>query len=165
MSNLTRFGVSIESNLVDAFDKLSKIKGFANRSDALRQCMRNALQQEASQDPHTTVSGVLSVIYDHHNSDLPKKLTAMQHEVHEIVMTSIHIHLDLHHCLEVMILKGQNDKVQDLANKLSTVRGVLQANLAITCIESLTSTAIDHTDLKYSSIEHNHHNKTHKHKK
>lgn len=159
MSNLTRFGVSIESNLVDAFDKLSKLKGFANRSDALRQCMRNALQQEASQNPNTTVSGVLSVIYDHHNSDLPKKLTAMQHEVHEIVMTSMHVHLDLHHCLEVMILKGQNNKVQDLANKLSTVRGVLQANLAITSIESLSSTALEHTEDTHNKQTHNHEKK------
>ncbi len=153
MSNLTRFGVSIESNLVEAFDALSKIKGFANRSDALRQCMRNALQEEASQNPQAIVSGVLSVIYDHHNSDLPKKLTALQHEVHELVMTSMHVHLDLYHCLEVMILKGQNQKVQELADKLSTVRGVLQANLAITSLDSLNSTAYEHT----------HNNEQHKH--
>lgn len=86
MSEITRFGVSIETALVEAFDTLSKEKGFANRSDALRQCMRNALQEEANTNPDANVSGVLSVIYDHHNSDLSKKLTGLQHEVHEIVM-------------------------------------------------------------------------------
>lgn len=147
MSNITRFGVSIESSLVESFDALSRKKGFANRSDALRQCMRNALQEEANTDPNIEVSGVLSVIYDHHNSDLSKKLTGMQHEVHEIVMTSLHVHLDLHHCLEVMILKGKNAKVQELADKLSTTRGVLKANLAITSIETLAASShhSDHT--------------------
>lgn len=144
MSDITRFGVSIESALVEAFDALSKKKGFANRSDALRQCMRNALQEEANEAPNAQVSGVLSIIYDHHNSDLSKKLTSLQHEVHEIVMTSLHVHLDLHHCLEVMILKGQNDTVQKLADKLSTTRGVLKANLAITSIDTLASSCHNH---------------------
>lgn len=144
MSDITRFGVSIESALVEAFDALSRKKGFANRSDALRQCMRNALQEEANTNPKAQVSGVLSVIYDHHNSDLSKKLTSLQHEVHETVMTSLHVHLDLHHCLEVMILKGQNDTVQQLADKLSTTRGVLKANLAITSIDTLASSCHNH---------------------
>lgn len=144
MSDITRFGVSIESALVEAFDALSRKKGFANRSDALRQCMRNALQEEANTNPKSQVSGVLSVIYDHHNSDLSKKLTSLQHEVHETVMTSLHVHLDLHHCLEVMILKGQNDTVQQLADKLSTTRGVLKANLAITSIDTLASSCHNH---------------------
>lgn len=148
MSDITRFGVSIESALVEAFDALSRKKGFANRSDALRQCMRNALQEDANTNPKAQVSGVLSVIYDHHNSDLSKKLTGMQHEVHEIVMTSLHVHLDLHHCLEVMILKGQNKKVQELADKLSSTRGVLKANLAITSIDTLANSCHNH--------EHNH---------
>ena len=97
MSDITRFGVSIESNLVEAFDALSKKKGFANRSDALRQCMRNALQEEANADPNTNVSGVLTIIYDHHNSDLSKKLTSMQHAVHDVAHTC-HTHGDDKHC-------------------------------------------------------------------
>ncbi len=155
MSEITRFGVSIETALVEAFDTLSKEKGFANRSDALRQCMRNALQEEANTNPDANVSGVLSVIYDHHNSDLSKKLTGLQHEVHEIVMTSLHVHLDLHHCLEVMILKGRNCKVQELADKLSTARGVLKANLAITSIDTLANSCHTH-DKHCHTDKHNH---------
>lgn len=144
MSDITRFGVSIESPLVEAFDAWSKKKGFANRSDALRQCMRNALQEDAVSDPHAHVSGVLSIIYDHHNSDLSKKLTSMQHEVHEVVKTNLHVHLDLHHCLEVMILNGKNAVVQELADKLASTRGILKANLAITSIDTLVSSCHSH---------------------
>lgn len=157
MSDITRFGVSIESPLVEAFDAWSKKKGFANRSDALRQCMRNALQEESNSNPDAKVSGVLSIIYDHHNSDLSKKLTSMQHEVHEIVMTNLHVHLDLHHCLEVMILKGKNAVVQELADKLASARGILQAHLAITSIDTLAASCHGHTNEGEHTHTHNHH--------
>lgn len=170
MSDITRFGVSIESPLVEAFDAWSKKKGFANRSDALRQCMRNALQEEANANPHAQVSGVLSIIYDHHNSDLSKKLTTMQHEVHEVVKTNLHVHLDLHHCLEVMILNGENVVVQELADKLASTRGILKANLAITSIDTLVSSCHshehddEHTQGHDDHIhEHAHNHSDHKH--
>lgn len=166
MSDITRFGVSIESHLVEAFDALSKKKGFANRSDALRQCMRNALQEEANADPESNVSGVLSIIYDHHNSDLSKKLTSMQHAVHEVVMTNLHVHLDLHHCLEVMILKGKNHVVQELADKLASTRGILKSNLAITSIDTLAHTCHSHDEDEHSHNGHDHaheHNHEHNH--
>ncbi len=166
MSDITRFGVSIESHLVEAFDALSKKKGFANRSDALRQCMRNALQEEANADPESNVSGVLSIIYDHHNSDLSKKLTSMQHAVHEVVMTNLHVHLDLHHCLEVMILKGKNHVVQELADKLASTRGILKSNLAITSIDTLAHTCHSHDEDEHSHSGHDHaheHNYEHNH--
>lgn len=161
MSDITRFGVSIESALVEAFDAWSKKKGFANRSDALRQCMRNALQEEANSNPLAHVSGVLSIIYDHHNSELSKKLTSMQHEVHEVVKTNLHVHLDLHHCLEVMILNGENRVVQELADKLASTRGILQANLAITSIDTLASSC--HNDHTHEHSEHTHKSNDHKH--
>lgn len=172
MSEITRFGVSIESPLVEAFDAWSKKKGFANRSEAFRQCMRNALQEENNNNPDANVSGVLSIIYDHHNSDLSKKLTSMQHEVHEIVMTNLHVHLDLHHCLEVMILKGKNAVVQELADKLASTRGILQAHLAITSIDTLAVSCHAHSkgeEHSYCQTEqthkhsHTHKNNTHSH--
>lgn len=156
MSDITRFGVSIESSLVEAFDALSKKKGFANRSDALRQCMRNALQEEANADPNTNVSGVLTIIYDHHNSDLSKKLTSMQHAVHDVVMSNLHVHLDLHHCLEVMILKGKNHVVQELADKLASTKGILKSNLAIASIDTLAHTCHTHSDNNHSHDNHEH---------
>ena len=162
MSDITRFGVSIESNLVEAFDALSKKKGFGNRSDALRQCMRNALQEEANADPNTNVSGVLTIIYDHHNSDLSKKLTSMQHAVHDVVMSNLHVHLDLHHCLEVMILKGRNHVVQELADKLASTKGILKSNLAIASIDTLAHTCHTHGDDKHCHDGHDH-AREHKH--
>lgn len=138
MREVVRFGVSVEADLLELFDAYCKRKGFNNRSDALRQCIRKELQEDTLDNTDAHVSGVLSLIYDHHNSDLPRKLTALQHEVHDLVMTSIHVHLDRLHCLEVMILKGQNSKVNDLANKLSSVRGVLQGDLSISCVEALS---------------------------
>jgi len=138
MKEVVRFGVSVEADLLELFDAYCKKKGFNNRSDALRQCIRKELQEDSLHSEEAQVSGVLSLIYDHHNSDLPRKLTALQHEVHDMVMTSVHVHLDRHHCLEIMILKGQNSKVKELANKLSSVRGVLQGDLSLNCVESLS---------------------------
>lgn len=162
MSDITRFGVSIESGLVEAFDALSKKKGFANRSDALRQCMRNALQEDANTDPDTNVSGVLTIIYDHHNSDLSKKLTSMQHAVHDVVMSNLHVHLDLHHCLEVMILNGKNHVVRELADKLASTRGILKSNLAIASIDTLAHTCHNHEHGGHEhSHEHNHGSHSH----
>ena len=139
MKEVVRFGVSVDADLLELFDAYCKRKGFNNRSDALRQCIRKELQEDALTDADTQVSGVLSLIYDHNNSDLPRKLTALQHEVHDMVMTSIHIHLDRNHCLEVMILKGANAKVKDLAHKLSSVRGVLQGDISISCVKTLSA--------------------------
>ena len=131
MGELARFGVSLENDLLAAFDKLCRKRGYANRSEALRHCIRRELAEENAADPLAPAAGVLTLVYNHHESDLPRRLTAIQHEAHEIVTATMHVHLDHHHCLEVMAIRGQGGEVRTLADRLRSARGVLQSSLSL----------------------------------
>lgn len=135
MSELVRFGVSLESDLLGAFDELSRKRGYANRSEALRHLLRKELDEEAVAAPETQVAGVLSLVYDHHESDLPRRLTTMQHEAHDAVLATLHVHLDRHHCLEIMTLRGTCEIVRELAERLRSAKGVLQGSLSLTAMK------------------------------
>lgn len=134
MSELARFGVSLEQDLLAAFDELSRRRGYANRSEALRHLLRRELDEDALSAPDAPVAGVLTLVYDHQESDLPRRLTAMQHEAHDAVLATLHVHLDRHHCLEVMTLRGKGTTVRDLADRLRAARGVLQGTLSLTAL-------------------------------
>lgn len=134
MSELVRFGVSLESDLLAAFDELSRKRGYANRSEALRHLLRKELDEEAVTAPDLQVAGVLSLVYDHHESDLPRRLTSMQHEAHDSVLATLHVHLDRHHCLEIMTLRGRCHTVRELAERLRSTKGVLQGALSLTAM-------------------------------
>jgi len=136
MSELVRFGVSLENDLLAAFDMLSRRKGFANRSEALRHCIRRELAEEVISDPEAPVAGVLTLVYDHHDNDLPARLTSLQHEAHGLVLATMHVHLDEHHCLETMALRGPCAVVTSLANRLRSSRGVLQSSCSLTTVEA-----------------------------
>jgi CopG family nickel-responsive transcriptional regulator len=144
MSELVRFGVSLEQELLTAFDAHSHRKGFANRSDALRHCIRRELSEEIVADPHAPVAGVLTLVYDHHDNDLPGRLTALQHEAHNMVISTMHVHLDEHHCLETMALRGPAEAVNKLADRLRASRGVLQSSCALTAIEAAPERHVFH---------------------
>jgi len=136
MSELVRFGVSLEKELLEAFDGLCRRRGYANRSEALRHVLRRELDEEAISDPAGPVAGVLTLVYDHHESDLPRRLTALQHESHEAVQVCLHIHLDHSRCLEVMALRGQGGPVRELADRLRACRGILRGSLSLMALES-----------------------------
>lgn len=134
MGDLTRFGVSLEQELLDDFDALCRRRGYANRSEALRHCIRRELKEEALEHPQSGCAGVLTLVYDHHDSDLPRRLTSMQHDAHHLVLSTLHVHLDQHHCLEIITLKGSGEEVRALADRLSSARGVLQSALSLTAL-------------------------------
>ena len=136
MNELVRFGVSLEHDLLEAFDSWSKRRGYANRSEALRRIIRQQLDQEAIDDPDAPVAGVLSLLYDHHEQDLPGRLTAIQHAEHATMLATMHVHLDLHNCLEIMALRGSSGHVRPLAEKLEATRGVRQGHLCVLPVES-----------------------------
>lgn len=136
MGELVRFGVSLERELLAAFDGHGRRKGFANRSEALRHCIRRELSEEIVSEPDAPVAGVLTLVYDHHDNDLPARLTALQHEAHAMVIATMHVHLDEHHCLETMALRGPAAAVSELADRLRSSRGVLQSSCALTAIET-----------------------------
>lgn len=149
MSELVRFGVSLERDLLTAFDQHAERKGFANRSEALRHCIRRELSEEIVSDPDAPVAGVLTLVYDHHDNDLPGRLTSLQHEAHGMVLATMHVHLDEHHCLETMALRGPAAAVTELADRLRSSRGVLQSSCSLTAIEAAPEHHVFH--------EHAHH--------
>ena len=123
MGNLARFGVSLDEDLLEPFDDLCKRKSYPNRSEAIRDLIRKALVEERwNNDP--SGAGTLTLVYDHHKNDLARRLMAIQHDDHDLIVTTLHVHLDHHNCLEVLVLKGEPTRLRALANKLISCRGV-----------------------------------------
>ena len=132
MSKLIRFGVSVDSNLLEKFDDMNKSKGYRNRSEAIRDLIRERLvTEEWAQTGHETV-GVFSIVYDHHQNELSQVLNTLQHNYLDIIVSSTHIHIDHHNCLEVIILKGESSRIRDITNRLSTERGIKHGKLIMT---------------------------------
>ena len=124
MGKLTRFGVSLDEELLEPFDALCAVKGYSNRSEAIRDLLRKALVAEEWQQADGQGAGTLTLVYDHHKNDLARRLTQMQHDEHDIIIATLHVHLDHHNCLEVLILKGEAARVRALADKLISCKGV-----------------------------------------
>lgn len=124
MGKLTRFGVSLDEELLEPFDALCAVKGYSNRSEAIRDLIRKALVAEEWQQADGQGAGTLTLVYDHHKNDLARRLTQMQHDEHDIIIATMHVHLDHHNCLEVLILKGEAARVRALADKLISCKGV-----------------------------------------
>ena len=124
MGKLTRFGVSLDEELLEPFDALCAVKGYSNRSEAIRDLIRKALVAEEWQQADGQGAGTLTLVYDHHKNDLARRLTQMQHDEHDIIIATLHVHLDHRNCLEVLILKGEAARVRALADKLISCKGV-----------------------------------------
>jgi CopG family transcriptional regulator, nickel-responsive regulator len=134
MSDLIRFGVSLERQLLERFDAYIAEKGYENRSEAIRDLIRDVLvgQEWAAPDRDEERMAVVSIVYDHHESELPSKLTELQHEQHGVVHSALHIHLDRHNCLEILVLRGPAGSILDLGNKLISTRGVRHGKMILT---------------------------------
>lgn len=124
MSELVRFGVSLEAGLLESFDSLCAARGYASRSEALRDMIRQTLLEDRGQRGDSPATGVLSLVYDHHRHDLSQQLTQRQHDAHECIVATLHVHLDHHNCLEILVLRGAAARISDLADNLRAVRGV-----------------------------------------
>ena len=124
MGKLTRFGVSLDEELLEPFDALCAVKGYSNRSEAIRDLIRKALVAEEWQQADGQGAGTLTLVYDHHKNDLARRLTQMQHDEHDIIIATLHVHLDHHNCLEVLILKGEAARVRALGDKFISCKGV-----------------------------------------
>jgi CopG family nickel-responsive transcriptional regulator len=132
MSQLARIGVAIDEDLLAAFDGYIAEKGYQNRSEAFRDLIRDRLVQEETEAPNKEVVGSLTLVYDHHQRNLTDKITALQHDHHGVVVSTLHVHLDHHNCLEVLILRGRAKQVRHLADLLISVKGIQHGQLAIT---------------------------------
>lgn len=132
MGKTTRFGVSLDQDLLEPFDALCERKGYTNRSEALRDLIRKAMVEEANEAAAGPSAGTLTMIYDHHKSDLAQKLMDIQHDFHDMIVATLHVHLDHHNCLEVLVLKGESREIRDLSNKLVSCRGVKYSTFSLT---------------------------------
>ncbi|HXV20072.1 MAG TPA: nickel-responsive transcriptional regulator NikR [Desulfuromonadales bacterium] len=132
MSDLTRFGISIDDRLLKRFDDLIADKGYVNRSEAIRDLIRNALVEDAWAREDEETVGTVTLVYDHHTRDLADKLTEQQHSHHEAIISALHVHLDAHHCLEVVVVKGKAKSVKRLADELIGTKGVKHGKLVTT---------------------------------
>lgn len=134
MTELIRTGVSIEQDLLAEFDRVIAKRGYKNRSEALRDLMRDSIVSEAV-DQNKPVVATLSMIYDHHRPGLSNKLTEIQHHSHGKVLAATHVHLDEANCLEVVIMKGRSGDVRHLADHMLSMRGVKHGKLVLTATE------------------------------
>jgi CopG family transcriptional regulator, nickel-responsive regulator len=135
MSTVSRFGVSLEEDLLTAFDRSIGGEGYQNRSEAIRDLIRDHLIQKKVANGNTEVIGVVTLVYDHRIHHLSDVLADMQHKAHVAVNASLHIHLDEHNCLEVVVVRGRGDKVHEVASKLIATEGVQNGKLVTTSTE------------------------------
>lgn len=129
---ITRFGVSIELELLNKFDKIIKKEGYTNRSEKIRDLIRKNLINQVIKDPDSGAIGTLTMLYDHHTSNLTNKLINLQHKYHNEILTNTHIHIDHYNCLEVLVLKGKTVKIKKLAEKIIALKGIKNGELVIT---------------------------------
>lgn len=132
MDKVERFGVSMPAQLAEAFDRVIQRKGYTNRSEAIRDIIRRYLVEEEWEAQDSEVVGTVTLVYDHHTHDLSDSLTDLQHDHHELVMCSQHVHLDHHNCLETIVLKGASSSVRQVADQLIGTRGVKHGKLVCT---------------------------------
>jgi CopG family nickel-responsive transcriptional regulator len=132
MSELIRFGISMNEQLLFQFDRKIVSQGYANRSEAIRDLIRNRLVELEWSDDEREVAGTITLVYDHHVRGLGSLLTELQHDWHHVILSTMHVHLDHHNCLEVLVVKGPAAQARKLADRLIGTRGVKHGQLAIT---------------------------------
>lgn len=130
MSELVRFGVSLEKPLLERFDALIRNRQYTNRSEALRDLIRRELVRKEWREGGE-VAGAITLIYDHHTRDLMAKVTDTQHDFQKVIISTQHIHLDHRNCLEIIAARGKADDVQRLADALTSIKGVRHETLSM----------------------------------
>ncbi len=131
--DLMRFSVAMPESLLVEFDHLVARRGLAkNRSEVIRDLVRDALVESECATPGRLVMGTLTIVYNHHANDLQEKLHHIQHQYLDLVITSVHVHVDEDNCMEVIILKGETGVVQDVANMILGTKGVKTGKLVMT---------------------------------
>ncbi len=130
--SVKRFGISLDSSLLKSFDSLIKKKGYASRSEAIRDLIRDSLVKEEWEYGNKDTVGAISIVYSHDTRELSDTLTDIQHNFHTSVVSSLHVHLDHHNCLEVIIVRGKGREIKKIADRLIGTRGVKHGKLSLT---------------------------------
>ena len=131
MEKVVRFGVSIDPDLLKRFDKIIARKGYSNRSEAIRDLIRENLVEEEWKNKESDVAGTITIIFDHNVGNIPNKLLDIQHKYHKNVVSTTHVHIDEESCLEVLVVEGKPSEIIRLADKLKSMKGVKQGKLVM----------------------------------
>jgi len=132
MPTVERFGVSMDEELLTRFDSMVESRGYMSRSEAIRDLIRREMVKEEWDDPHAEVIGAVTIVYEHHLHELANVMAEVQHQYHDCIICSTHIHMDAHNCLEVIIVRGASRRVKAIADTLISTRGVKHGHLATT---------------------------------
>jgi CopG family nickel-responsive transcriptional regulator len=131
---IKRFGVSIEKDLLEVFDKIIEEKGYNSRSEAIRDIIRDYIVREKWNIKKEKVVGSISLVYEHDVYGLADKLTDIQHHYHDVIISTLHVHFDEKNCLEVILVRGKVEKIKKLYDELSSLKWVRHTNISITDI-------------------------------
>jgi CopG family nickel-responsive transcriptional regulator len=127
---LARFAISIDRKLIDRFDRSLNEKGYTNRSEAVRDLIRDSLV-EGEWESDKEVVGTITLVYNHHTRELPDTLNDIQHGSYNSIISNLHVHLDHHNCLEVMVVRGKSSVVKKIADRLIGTKGVVHGKLTM----------------------------------
>lgn len=141
MAKLLRFGVAMEDSLLREFDKYIRRKGYRNRSEAIRDLARDAIVREAWEQEKGEVIQAVALVYDHEKRGLADLLTDLQHHAFNMIVSTLHVHLDERHCLEVIVLRGKSSSVRKFADNLLAIKGVLHGGVVATGVPSAEKTS------------------------
>jgi len=136
MKGVERIGVSLERKLLSSFDKLIAKQGYQNRSEAIRDLIRQQLSSERLGDPKAKAVAAVFLVYDHHATKLMERLTSLQHSHVLQTISSVHIHLDKHNCLEVVVLRGRVGEINKMAENIVSLKGVKLGRINLVAIET-----------------------------
>ncbi|CAM3966892.1 nickel-responsive transcriptional regulator NikR [Lederbergia lenta] len=136
-STLKRFGISMEGHLLRKFDDLVQLRGYENRSEAVRDLVREALIQHSWEKDDQIVAGSILLFYNHHQRNLLEELTQIQHSMHDNILATTHFHLNHASCLELIIVKGKAREIQQLSNKLTSIKGVDYGKFTLAPVEKI----------------------------
>jgi len=129
VSEIVRFSVSLEADLLEQFDRYCKEGKFATRSEAVRQLLRETLTAHAWESDAQDAAATLTLVYDHHRTNLTERLLELQHRHTDMVVSTMHVHLDHHNCLEVIVLRGRAGTLQRMASELRGLKGIHKGQL------------------------------------
>ena len=135
MNNIVRFGVSIDGKLLRKFDDIISDKGYVNRSEAIRDLIRDMLVSESISDPDSDVIATLTIVYSHDVREISERLNEAQHAHFGNIISSVHVHLDEHNCMEVLLLKGKACIIRSIADHLLSIKNVRHGKLSVTSVE------------------------------
>lgn len=129
---ITRFGISLDDRLLKRFDRLIMEKGYANRSEAIRDLIRDSLVKEEWEEGTKETVGTITLVYSHHTRELPDTLADLQHNFYASIISTMHVHLDRHNCLEVLVVRGRAGDIKKIADRLIGTKGVKHGRLSVT---------------------------------